>query len=644
MKTKIRQSITLGLMLITALSSLISTSVFAASNSAFLTPASGTTQSGNTFTVSVDGTVSHSYFWWITVGANTAQGSLNFPAQQLKVTSISMTGSSFPNGTPTFDNAAGTISFNMSSSSGSYYDQAVHLFSVTFQAVAPGNAAVLFGSTQYNIGNAATTGGAYTLTAPPAPPPSPSPSPTPKPSTKPVVKATPTPTPKPTITPTVEATPAPIVDSDGGLKIENVKVTATRTENSIAWSLNNAAAKPTVSYGTSKNSLLDAGDIPQLPDGSYKLTLDNLNLGTLYYFTIKASTDDKLSGATYSGVLTTRGYPVQLTIEQNNLTIPGAKVSIGERQFVASKDGVITAELSDGDFTATITIPDDTTTHTAKFTVKKLTVPDDGNPSTQTFTLNVATAIASAGPTSTSPLPLIIGVILAALAIAGGIAGFLFLKRRKPTSDQPSVDVDKGQLTQTYGSDVGQYMSNTPEPNLGGGFVPQPQPTQDAGAAYDPANTTDPEAQAPVVAADSPAIDLSEQPVQDQAAYAPQEIEQTQQLDTTAPPLPPINQAPPQDLSEQPVSQPETPQDVQAMESYADQPVAQVEPDNNESLSEEITKVESSEQIPDNNEPSAVYDSATGELDIIHHHAAETAIEAADTTTGLGSPTSQGVT
>ena len=40
-----------------------------------------------------------------------------------------------------------------------------------------------------------------------------------------------------------------------------------------------------------------------------------------------------------------------------------------------------------------------------------------------------------------------------------------------------------------------------------------------------------------------------------------------------------------------------------------------------EEYSQAVTSVESAETTPNSDEPSAVYDEATGELSIVHHHA-----------------------
>lgn len=590
MKSQFRHKVLLGLMLITALFSLVPTSVFASGERAYLTPSSGTTQPGNTFTVSVDGYVGST--WW-GAGATNVTGSISFPSNLLKVTSTSTNNSSFTSSTVTPNNGSGSISFTQTVPIwNAPSNQTVHLFTITFQSLANGTAPVQFGTVQYSTGAATTAGGTYTIVTPPPPTPSPSPSPsptptptptpssTPKPSTKPSVKPTPSPTPTPT--PTVENTPAPVVESDGGLKIEDVKVTATRSENSVTWSLNSPAAKPSLQYGTNKNSLKDASDIPQLEDGSYKFVFDDLKPGTLYYFTIKASTDDNLSGATYSGVLTTRGYPVQLKIEQNDLLVPGAKVTVGERSFVANKDGIVTTELSDGTFTASIVPPGDNNSHTATFVVKKITIPANGSPDVQNFTLNIATIGKSGESNSSSLIPMLIGGAVALLAVIGGIVGLLLFMKRRPREEtqQQSVDIDTGQLRETYGTNVEKYMTNTPMPNLEADF---------AGNVEQP-----PVPVAPLQPVEATSVPQP-QPEQINTAPVPLQAQQpSTDFDPRSLPFPPLAS----DITGQP--------DPVALQQ-------QTTADETDATAQELAKVESSE-------PSAIYDAATGELDIIHHH------------------------
>ena len=637
MKSRFRQKLLLGLMLFTALFSLVPSRVFAVAGTIYFTPGGGSVINGSEFDVEVRGKVASPGFW----GGGTTT-IVSYDATKLEVVSKDDTGGAFAGAnTKNWDGTtAGTVKYVAQ-----YYWNAPgvndqRIIHIKFKAIATGNATLSFGSgTSVNDGPTTGTPGTFTVLAPTCPsgqigtPPNcttPPPKPTPKPSTKPTTKPNPVVTPTPT--PTVEETPAPVVSSDGGLKIENVKVTASRAENSVSWSLSNDAAKPTVLYGTNKNTLQDAGEVIKLEDGSYKLAFKDLKLGTLYYFTVKASTDDNLLGASYSGVLTTRGYPVQLTIKQNNVLLESATVVIGGRTFKTNVNSVVTAELSDGKFTATITPPGGKDSQKADFTVKKLAVPANGNPETQSFTLNIETLSDAPIENNGSSLTTIIGAALGLLAVSGAVFGF-FIFRKKKQEEQgqiQSVDIDTSQLRQAYGRDVQNFMSNTPEPNLEGGFAEVAAPTPVP--VPDPAFTTPveqpvfvPESQPAPLPPEIPTPTPVETPptpdsIPPTIAPVPDIPRQPLQFDPNASsmplPSPTLNSVSPDPLSGAPAL-------MQALPNDTTVPQQIIEPaavSDNPALAQDITRIEASEQpAVDPDEPSAVYDAATGELNIIHH-------------------------
>ncbi|MDB5177346.1 MAG: Subtilisin-like protein serine protease [Candidatus Saccharibacteria bacterium] len=585
MKTNLRHHFLLGLLIFTALFSLVPAGVFADGPSVYITPPSGTSQIGNTFTVSVDGYVGASLF-----GTHTATGTITFPANLLRVTSVSATGSTLPDSSVTPSNSAGTINYSQGCP---WYcaanNQSVHLFTVTFQSVASGNANVSFSSAQYDGVSASSSGGSYTIAAPApvvTPKPTTTPSTTPKPTTTPKPIATTTltpvvtagPTPSPVTTPTPEETPAPVVDSDGGLKITNIKVVSTRQENSISFAISNPNATPTLSYGTTKSSMKSQSDVTKQGDGSYKLVLNDLKLGTLYYFSVKASTADNLQGATYTGTFTTRGYPVQLTIQQNNLLLPSAKVTIDGRSFVANKNAIITTELSEGSHKVSIIAPGTTDAHDISFVVAKKAVPSSGNPDVQTFVLNVTVTGTSSGLNSSLLLP-IIGGIATVLAVGGGIIGFVLLRRRQSNENNVSIDVDM--LAANYGSAIDNRVLNTPTPNLETNSI-------------------------------SPAIENN--------AYNNEPSEQAYPADTTQFQEPEVLQANNEDGSTtfDPAALPLPPL-TEAREAIPDNDQQDTSQYSEvEQLAPEISSIEATEPI-DPDAASAVYHDDTGELDIIHH-------------------------
>jgi len=236
-------------------------------------------------------------------------------------------------------------------------------------------------------------------------------------------------------------------------------------------------------------------------------------------------------------------------------------------------------------------------------------------------------------------LPVIVAVAAAGtIALAGIIGGAWYFSKNKkgaaPKAGTQANSTNTAQLQQAYGN-ITKYMTNTPEPNLGGGFADSSHPV---------AGETSPEA-APQAAAlpvaPAAAVDLSQQRVSDMpelpVAASPRlaplspavSAPNAQNLaDTPTVPVEPF-------LPEQPTTLPSSPAETAPPPLEAD------------TLEQELAKVESSEPTISRDEPSAIYDASTGELDIIHRHghvtAAASAARTTDTSsTTLGTPTQQG--
>ncbi len=564
MKGSIKQRFLLGVLLFVALFSLVPTSVFALSNAVYLTPASGSSRPGSTFTVSVDGSVGSAIFF----GTYNVQGTVTFPANLLKVASVNTSGSTFyDTNIVTPDNSAGTISFNQGNWLAGANNQTVHLFTITFQALANGTANVGFKNVSYSTGSAIMTGGTYSISTPAtSPSPSPTPSPTTSASPRPTSSVQPTTTPATTviIDPTPEETIAPTTSSDGGLKIENVKTTTTRQQNSVNWTMSSDDVNTKFMYGTTKGSQKTEATATKKEDGTYDVSLSGLKLGTLYYFTIKASTSDELQGATYNGSFTTRGYPVQLTIQQNGTLAAGAKVKIGDRSFTANKDALVATELGDGSYNAAISLAGSSESHSIEFTVAKKTIPASGSPPTQLFTLNaIATSgsAASAGSDEQPVMAIVVGSVAAGVIGIAGVSGFLFYRKKRQQTD---TAIDSDLLATSYGPALQDYRTQTPTPNLDVHSVdtlplpPAPYPDEQA---------------PPQVIESSPAYQLQELPP----------------LDAPIPDTPPVENYP-------------APEPQQAIEAIPPTPAPQA------------ATVPHDEG--DNNK--AVYHPETGELEILH--------------------------
>ncbi len=366
MKHLIRHRLLLGLLIFVALVSVVPPKALAVAGTVYFTPGGGDVIMGQDFTVEVRGKVPDPGWWG---GGGTII--VNYDASKLQVIDRNDSGGAFQAANSrNFDGTtAGTVRYTAYIAINAPGVNDTKIISITFRPLTTGSSVLSFGSGT-NVHNGPTTGAAKTFTVQPincpagqvgtppncTTPPPVTPTPTPKPTpTKPSTPTPATPTPTPTPTPVIEETPAPTIESDGGLKIENVKATATRQKNSITWTLNQSDITPTITYGLSKGATTFKGEIENTEENTYETELKSLKPGTLYYFTIKAASSDNLQGATYSGTLTTRGYPVQLTIQQSGVLAPGAKVSLGSRSFTANKNAIISTELGEGAVKATIT-------------------------------------------------------------------------------------------------------------------------------------------------------------------------------------------------------------------------------------------------------------------------------------------------
>ena len=611
MKQTIRRRFLPGLLVLIALFSIVPARVHAVAGTIYFTPNGGTVIQGSTFTVEIRGNVPRPLF------SGGATVGVTYPTALLQATSATSSGGVLGGSNPTIN--SGTVSFSVFNLFGRAVDNQM-IFKITFKALATGNATLNFTSnTNINDGPTTKTPSTFIVqaascpagqigtppncTTPPQPSPSPSPTPspsssptpttTPRPSTTPRPATTPTPTASPAPTaipaPTIEELPAPVVQSDGGLKIENVKIVTNRQKNSVSWTINKDDAEPKLTYGTTKGNLTSEATIEKQEDGGYEAVFSDLKPGTMYYFAIKAATPDQLQGANYSGTLTTRGYPVQLTIQQNGVLAPNAKVKIGDRTFVANKDAIITTELGDGQYDAVITPVGAPEALTIGFTVQKKPIPANGSPELQAFTLNAAIDGSGAAPDDRLAL-VIAGSAAAALAGLAALVGFLLIRRRRQTTETPSVDTDL--LTASYGPSFTEYRANTPEPNLEtqAQIAPSVATTQMVTPAVEGAPPSY-----------NPLSPLPEAPQTLQPDLGPESLPlpPTESLVTSSidPTLPPAAADIPQAVDE-------LSQQMMAVESV------------------EATSPSLSPETTGDNEETAVFDEKTGELDIIHHSGA----------------------
>lgn len=455
----------------------------AAGNRIYVTPSTGSLQPGQSITVQVKADVATGSY----IGADTVSGTLQFPANLLKVTSTSTSGATF-NWQASATPGNGVVNF----SERAFYpvnDTTIFIMSVTFQALAAGSANLSFSGTtrlSSSFGTnypTALAGGSYTISNPPpttcpagqigtppnctTPPPAKCPTgqvgtppncttpapakcPTGQTGTPPNCKTpssnngssgssgdkTPAPAPAPAAQTPTEPIPEP---QENGLSISEASTTRAYSTASLNWKTS-ATAKNTVTYGTSLRQLDKTAEVTQEADGSYSAKLTDLAPGKRYYFTINSESEkDATKTSTYSGVFTTKGFPVSVTITDGGKAASSAKVKISEQNYSTDKSGKISFELASGSYTIEVT----TATSSKKFTlaVAAKTIPDSGKaPDTQNFTFDIPTETASSG--GLSPITLL-GIGVGALATIGLLGGlFLFWRRRKAQQGTQTASVD----------------------------------------------------------------------------------------------------------------------------------------------------------------------------------------------------------
>ncbi len=394
--------------------SLITTSVtHAAGNQLYVTPDTSQLNVGGTVTVSVRGYIESN-------STGNAVGTVTYPVGQLRVLGTSVTESDY--NAPNISLGSGTVGFSATSSK----LRPIKIFSITFQATAPGSAVVGF-SGNSNINQTATIHktGTYAIVAP-----TPTPTPTPSPSPKP----TPTPTPTPTEPQATPETIIPAQESDEDVTvadttglISDVTSTGKYTEASIKWSMSAANGNSQLLYGTSSQEVTTKAEVVRAEDGTYSATIPNTKPGQRYFYTINGTGDDGKTG-TYSSTVSTLGYPITIKLTQNGAIATGADIQIGRQRYATSRDGIITLALAEG--TYSIRIAAGTSTLSEKVVVAKKPIPQDGSaPEKQIFTFDIPAAAVEKEPLS--PFVFVGVMVGGAVIITVSLFAYITIRRRR---------------------------------------------------------------------------------------------------------------------------------------------------------------------------------------------------------------------
>ncbi|MDB5177345.1 MAG: Subtilisin-like protein serine protease [Candidatus Saccharibacteria bacterium] len=406
-----------GLVLCLVVALVPSRLVFADANKLYITPASSQMNIGTSFSVNV-----RSYAD-VDAPTGTVRGTVTFPVNLLQVTGISTAGSQY--NAPSISQGSGTIGFSASRSPAP--SGAAQIFSVTFKATGSGTATVNFsGDSQVNNTTTTYTAGIYTITNP-NPPASSTPVATPKPSASvvapvPIVTAP---------TPTVETAPTePVATPDPTGLITGVAINPLYSTATVTWNVNATNPGSTLTYGSSSSQLDKKATVTKKADGSFTTAISELTPGNRYYFVISGNGDGGKSG-TYSDTIITPGFPVAMTITENNVAVKNAQIKIGNRNYTSGADGKKTIGLAAGSYTGTITT--DTASLTINLTVATKPIPQDGTaPESQAVSYNLSSSPLSQAPGSENSIFAFIGILLGGTVVLGlGFVGFMAYRRRR---------------------------------------------------------------------------------------------------------------------------------------------------------------------------------------------------------------------
>lgn len=415
-------------MLIAILLSIVPSHLALAASNQLLINSESTYQmpTNTTFTVRVKA------FFGTSTTTQTAIGNIKYPTGQLQFISSQPNGSGFnsPSVTP---KSGGIIEFSASrtaANGGTLGTGVVQLFDVTFRTVGAGTAIVEFtGDSRVNGADTTYKSAVFSITNPnPSPSPTQSVAPKPTPSSVPAEPKPPTPVITPTPSPDTQEAPTTIIDPQG--IVTGVEIDPDYNKGRITWRVEAPNPTSSVMYGTKSSDISQKAEVTKESDGTFSTTLTGLDPGVRYYFTITGSGDGDKNG-TYSSTMTTNGYPVRITVTENEIPAKNAQIRINNLNKITDADGKVTISLPQGEFKGTVTT--DTASLDITIKVEKKTIPGDGSaPPAQAISFNLTSSPLEQGPGSGQAILTFVGVLVAGTALlAMGAFGFITYRRRK---------------------------------------------------------------------------------------------------------------------------------------------------------------------------------------------------------------------
>jgi|GEM_PF-1670099 len=437
----------------------------AASNQLFVTPSSLQMSKDTTFCIDVKSYADSD------ANPGTVIGSIVYPTDKLRVVSGSIKTGSSTCGSPASSHygthsvgiSSGKLSFNASKANAE--GGISQIFTVKFKAIAGGIASIKF-TTDSKVNNTSTSfnNGTFTINSPTPP------KKTPKPSSTPSTPATPSPTPNPQQNNNGnndDNNSTPVPDPTG--TISNVSIDSAYDTATITWTVRKSNSKSAFQYGTDSINLDKTANVTKQSSDTFSTKLTNLAPGSQYYFMITASGGgDK---GEYSSVIYTRGFPVVITVTENNIPAANATVRLGNINNSTDSNGKLALALAAGDYSGTITT--NTATLNISLSVAAKPIPTDGSaPETQTASFNLSSSILDQGPGSEFSVLMFIGILAIGTVVLG--AGFLiFVAYRRRRFD---MDDSTKTIRQTVVIDDGFDWKNFDPSKLQQPSVRRPQP------------------------------------------------------------------------------------------------------------------------------------------------------------------------
>lgn len=435
----------------------------ASQGSVYFKPGSGKYTVGKSFTVQV----------WVDVQSETplyhsSKGAITFPKNLLRATKAvnSNSGADF---SLSIKQSQGRVNFNTMLWGNLESGFQSHVFDITFKVTKKGTArlGIATGTVMFN-GPTTVRQPTYKLSVPPCPSgqsgtwpncykPKPNPKPTPS---KPTPPRTTTPS-QPSIPKPEQKNSSPDIPpedtaplSEGsdeesnsednasdynGLSIGSVTSTANYTSADITW-LTSLDATTTFAYGTSEDALNISSEVTSTEQKSYSTSLSNLKPGWTYYYQVDATSDNGYTS--YSGQFQAKGYPVTLTVNQNDTPITGATILVGDRStsYTTDSSGQVSLNLSAGDHD--ITIKTDNGEAKETINVQSMSIEDGKDPDTQNITIST-TLNSTAEPDTGSGTMAVVAILFSFFALCAiGLVVFLKKRSKKSTTDTESQTFD----------------------------------------------------------------------------------------------------------------------------------------------------------------------------------------------------------